>query len=96
MLPTNNPIHVILPTKKQISSSHTATMKIPGLSARAKKAHILQELKSSSLLYIGQLCDDNYHAIFTKNKLHVTKEQTLILEGTRDRLNGMWNIPLTI
>ena len=82
--PTSNLIHAILPTNKQRSSSHTTTMNILCLSTRAKNTHILSELKLSSLLSIGQLCDDNYVAIFTKNKLRVTKEQKLILEGTRE------------
>ena len=95
-LPTRNSIHVILPNNKHISSSHTTTINIPGLRDNAKSAHVLPELKSSSLLSIGQLCDDNCIAIFSKTKLHVAKKQKIILQGTRDPLNGMWNVPLSL
>ena len=95
-LPTRNPIYVILPSNKHISSSHTTTINFPGLSDNAKNAHVLQELKSRSILSIGQLCDDNCIAIFSKTKLHVAKKQKIILQGTRDPLNGMWNVPLPL
>ena len=95
-MPTRNPINVILPNNKHISSSHTTTLNIPGLSDNAKNAHVLPELKSSSLLSIGQLCDDNCIAIFSKSKLHVAKKQKIILQGTRDPINGMWNVPLPL
>ena len=65
-LPTRNPIYVILPSNKHISSSHTTTINFPGLSDNAKNAHVLQELKSRSILSIGQLYDDNCIAIFSK------------------------------
>ena len=95
-LPTRSPVDIILPNNKHISSLHTTTINIPGLSDNAKNAHVLAELKSSSLLSIGQICDDNCIAIFSKTKLHVAKKQKIILQGTRDPLNGMWNFPLPL
>ena len=42
-LPTRNPIYVILPSNKHISSSHTTTINFPGLSDNAKNAHVLAD-----------------------------------------------------
>lgn len=96
MLPTSNNIHVNLPTNKQLFSSHTTTMNLPRLSVRVKNAHIFLELKFNNLLSINQLCDNKCVCIFTRNKLRDIKEQILILEGTRDLLNGIWNASTTL
>jgi len=40
----------------------------------------------------GQLCDDNY--ILDKDTIKVFKEKTLILTGTRNPRDGLWDIPL--
>ena len=43
---------------------------------------------------MGQLCDDDYVAIFTKFDVKILKHNRVIITGLRYRTNGLWNIPL--
>ena len=66
----------------------------PSLTESASQVQILPQLKNSSLVSIGQLCDDNCVAIFDKKLLHIFKNNDLILKGYRNLLDGLWDIPL--
>ena len=85
---------VQLPDDSTMSSSHDAELPIFVLSKHAKKVRIFPNLASSSLLSIGQLCDDNCIAIFHKDILQVIKDNKVILEGLRNRNDGLWDVPL--
>ena len=61
---------------------------------KAKKATVLPDLKSSSLISLGQLCDDNCKVLLDKKKLQVFKENDVILEGIRNPKDGLWDIPI--
>ena len=66
---TNRPC-VKLPNNQFILGTHSMQLRLhPSLSSKAQKAHSFNHLKSGSLLSIGQLCDDDYVAIFTKYNL---------------------------
>ena len=62
------------------------------LSTMAKTGNILSGLTNSSLLSIGQLCDDDCKALFSKFKLRVYKQGKLVLMGTRNWTDGLWDI----
>jgi hypothetical protein len=64
------------------------------LSDDAKVGHIFDDLKSGSLLSIGQLCDDDCVALFTKYNVKVYKQGQIIIVGKRDPSNGLWTVPL--
>ena len=64
------------------------------LSKKARIAKILPELRSSSLLSLGQLCDDDCDILLNKKKMYVIKDKELILQGTRNKLDGLWDIPV--
>ena len=64
------------------------------LSKTARQALILKNLQSSSLVSMGQLCDDDCTVVLTKNKLSVIKNNELILSGTRNRTDDLWDIPI--
>ena len=64
------------------------------LSPEATRAMILPELKSSSLISMGQLCDDNCLVILSKKKLTVLKDNKMVLEGTRNKKDDLWDIPI--
>lgn len=51
-------------------------------------------LTTGSLISVGQLCDDDCIATFTKQNVTMTKENTIILTGHRLN-NGLWHIPLS-
>ena len=62
------------------------------LSSDAQKAHILKGLRNSSLLSIGQLCDDDCVAIFTKRILGVCKHGAVVLIGKNNSVDGLWDV----
>ena len=41
------------------------------------------------------MCDDNCKVVLTKNKLTATKDDKTVLEGRRNFLDGLWDIPVT-
>ena len=45
------------------------------LSTKAKTGHIFDDLKSGSLISIGQLCDDDFIALFTKYDVKIYKDR---------------------
>ena len=66
----------------------------PALSSSAQHAMILTNLKSSSLISMGQLCDDGCVILLTEDKLRVLKNNKLILNGTRNGQDDLWDIPI--
>jgi hypothetical protein len=66
------------------------------LSKTATAAHILDGMTKSSLISIGQLCDDDCVAVLGKRKLQVFKRKACVLSGTRNKIDGLWDIALPI
>ena len=64
------------------------------LSSKATKSMILPELKSASLISMGQLCDDDCLVILSKKKLAVVKNNKIVLQGTRNKKDDLWDIPI--
>ena len=64
------------------------------LSKQAQTATALSALKSSSLISLGQLCDDNCTVILDNHKLLAIKKDKIILQGRKNYLDGLWNIPI--
>ena len=64
------------------------------LSSEGKKAAIVPGLKSASLISIPQLCDDDCDVLLNKRKLYAVKDNKLILTGTRNPRDRLWDIPL--
>lgn len=61
------------------------------LSFKAKNSYILDGLQNSSLLSIGQLCDDDCTVIFDKKNLHVLKNTKFNLSSHERKLNGSFS-----
>ena len=83
---------VILPNNETIHSTHDAKLNIPNVNKAAKAATVYPNLTSSSLISIGQLCDDNCTAIFTKENMRVVKDDNIVLEGERNLNDGLWDV----
>ena len=66
----------------------------PTLSPSATLAHVLPGMKNSSLLSIGQLCDDGWTAVFHKLHLHVFKNAQIILRGIQNKSDGLWDVTI--
>ena len=74
-------------------SLKTTILSAPQLSEYAKKL-IFKKITSGLLMLIGKLCDDNCVVLFSKKKLHILKNNQLIMEGQRNSRNKLWNFPL--
>ena len=78
-----------------MQATHEATVPLSTfLSNDAQRGHILDNLQTGSLISIGKLCDDDCIALFGKYNLKVFKDGQIIVRGTRNQTNGLWNIPL--
>ena len=64
------------------------------LSKKAKEAAVLKDLNSASLISFGQLCDDDCQVLLDKYECRVTKNQKLIMQGWRNKNDGLWDIPI--
>jgi hypothetical protein len=47
-----------------------------------------------SLIFLGQLCDNECVALFTKYDIKIYKHGQVIIVGKSNPTNGLWNIPL--
>ena len=89
-----NNINVEIPDMNVMQSTHIAKLPLQNISEAARKCHLFKEMKSKTLISIGQLCDDGMTALFTKESLKISKDNKCIIEGNRDKKNGMWYIDL--
>ena len=55
---------------------------------------ILPNLTSASLISLGQLCDNKCNILLTEEDLYVLKNNQLILKGTWNHTNNLWDIPI--
>ena len=78
----------MLPDADKITPSHQGSLNLHNkLSQAAKVGTILPQLKSSSLLSLGQLCDDGCDVLLQRNKLYALKDKEIILEGFRNKID---------
>lgn len=94
VLPQLGPV-VTLPNLKQVQSSKSAILPLtPALSTKVQQGHILLALKSSTLISVGELYDDNCNVLSRKNKVHVLKDAPAVnklLDSTTPILGGFCN-----
>ena len=64
------------------------------LSKVAQAAMILPSLKSASLISMEQLCDDGCKVVLDQHDLTVVKNYSVILQGMRNKSDGLWDIPI--
>ena len=86
---------VTLPDMTTISSTKSGNLSIAGLSSKATTAHVLPHLKSASLLSMGQLCDDDCNVILNKEKMTVIKNNRVVMQGKRNKQDGLWDVPFS-
>ena len=90
----NDGPHVTLPDNSIIKSNEKGFLPIAGLSSKTCQTHIFQDLKSASLLSVGTLCDDGCIVTFDKHKMYAHKHNQKILEGNRNKSDGLWDVQL--
>lgn len=94
--PTSNGPLVNLPNNSTIKAEHIGHLPFDStqISPTATKAYALPGLASASLLSLGQLCDDNCKVILDQHKLQLYKDDKIILQGHRNVIDGLWDIPI--
>ena len=93
---TSGPI-VKLPDSSTIQSTKEGNIPLhSSLSPTATKAHIFDNLTNSSLLSIGQLCDDGCTAALDKRFLRIFKNDICIIAGRRNRRDGLWDVSIPV
>ena len=84
----------LLPNDQTIQASCEGHLSFDKISRHASKAFVYPDLSNESLLSIGQFCDDDCIAIFTKTNVYIVKDSNLVVEGFRNRADGLWDIKL--
>ena len=78
---------IMSPTKK-------AELPLPKeFTKNARTAYSYNNLKSGTLLSIGQLCDNDCIKIFSKYDVKIIKQDKIFIKGRRTE-NGLWNLPI--
>ena len=86
---------VLLPNRETITANQKGQLPLSSaLSTRAQTAMILPQLKSASLISIGQLCDDECDVLLNKQHLIAIKDKKVILTGVRNPYDKLWDIPV--
>ena len=84
-----------LPDGSIVQGSQAGYMKLhSALTTQAQDTHIFPGIKSSSLISIGQLCDDGCTAVFNNKEIGIYKNNTMILRGKRNLTDGLWDISI--
>ena len=72
--------------------THSAQLNLhPKLSSAAQKMFVLDDLAAGTLVSLGQLCDDDCVALFTKYDVTIAKHDHILITGRRTD-NGLWSI----
>ena len=87
---------VTLPDNYTITSTSSGFLPLPSqhFSTTARRTAVFDNLHSSSLISLGQLCDDNCDIVLTKTDLKVIKNNKIVLSGFRNHNDGLWDIPI--
>ena len=90
--PISNGPRVILPDNSAIQPTTKGHLNLPGLSNKGTNAFIFPDLKSASLISVGQLCDDGCTVTFTAEDVTATKNKQVVLHGDRNLEDKLWDI----
>ena len=87
---------VILPNNACIKATHQGHLPFSHhLSTQGTKTSLFPNLHHN-LISVGQLCDDGCTVVFTKSKMHVSKNSQRIFQGHRSTTgDGLWNINIS-
>ena len=80
-----------LPNNTQIQASDMGDL--PLYSDLSFKSLIYLQLSSKSLLSVGQLCDEGCFVLFHKRGLLIFKNNQLLLCGTRNKVDRLYDVP---
>ena len=64
-------------------------------SQHAQEAHVLPNLKIALLIALGKLYDNDCKVVLSNHQLDVIKGNNVILKWHWDRIDDLWDIPIT-
>ena len=86
---------VILPDTSTLQAIKKGLLPIANISKTAAKTAVFKHLQSS-LVSLGQLCDDGCTVLLDKENLLALKNEEILLRGQRSTSGyGLWDIPIT-
>ena len=89
--PVADGITISQPDGAKMKATHTGLLPVQHLPLDARRAHIFPQLKRP-LVSIAQFCDSGFEVRFNNQTVNVYDGNTVILTGTRNYTNGLWNI----
>ena len=88
---------VVLPDRNLLKATSEGILNLlPKLTNTAKKDHVFDIISNSSLISIGQLCDDDCVAVLQKRKINIYKNKKCIINGKRNFEDGLWDVELPV
>ena len=78
-----------------ITAEQQGLLSLQSLSKDARRTQVFKKITNASLISIGQLCDNDCEAKFTKKEMQVvSKNGTKVLQGTRNLTDGLWDVTI--
>ena len=81
--PAANSLRVSLPNGDTVQSTHTCTLALPQLPAKARFGHIIPGLAAYSLLSVVKLCDVGCDVTFTKIDCTLRMRGRVLMTGRK-------------
>ena len=88
-----NPLRINLPDGRQVKSTHTCDIDIPGLPT-VLTGHVVPHLAVASLIGIRPLCKAGCIVTFDNDKCDVRYNGKIILRGLKDPASDLWTLPI--
>ena len=84
------------PNGQILHSTKGCRLELETLPEEAIESNILPVLAHIYLISIGKLCDDGCEASFNQHNIVVTKDEEVLLKGTKYVMTGLCRVPLQI
>ena len=91
----HKPIHITIPNGAVLHSTHNSILNLPKLPEKAREAYTIPGLQNHSLLSVNKLCQTCCKVIFNNNEYIVIHSGCEIMQGEKNKINGMWCVPLS-
>ncbi len=88
-----NPLRINLPDGRQVKSTHTCDIDIPGLPT-VLTGHVVPHLAVASLIGIRPLCKEGCIVTFDNDKCNVSYNGKIILRGLKDPASDLWTLSI--
>jgi hypothetical protein len=89
-------ITISLPNGTQIQSVSRTQLQIPIIPQSARTAYLFPQIRTNSLLSVGQLCDAGCTTTFDNNTVKIWFGTELLLEDTRNHDTKLWTVPIQV